>query len=449
MSIRTSEQKTALLIERAFTNLDHSIDKQRKRFRLPKHLPSVRVLVISFAILLVAVVVALFFGATRTAPVRHHAVPHELEVAATVVGFPDEVRYFPRDRGDIKLMMQELVDSWDREKAYLHTQVLPPTAYLALSGGADNGAFSAGFLNGWTRAGTRPQFKLVTGVSTGALIAPFAFLGPEYDDAVKAIYTNVSRKDIITDRTFYSVLFKDAMADTTPLAKLLKVKMTQKMVDEIGAEYAKGRLLFLATTNLDAKRPVVWNVTKIAASGKPEALELIQRIMLASASIPGAFPPVMFNVEANGKSFEEMHVDGSATAQVFVYWTGIELNKLAAEHRAERERKVYVLCNARLDPEWAEVERRTLSITFNAIATLLEYHVIGDLHRMYQVSKRDGTDFNLGYIRASFKIPRTRQFDTTYMRRLYEFGFQQAIAGYHWAKQPPSLVGEDEDNDSP
>ena len=449
MSTRISESKTALLVAPQLKNLDQSTKKRRKGFSLGNHLPSVRVRLISFAILLVVAALALLFGEARTAPIRHHAVPHELEVAATVVGFPDEVRYFPRDRGDIKLMMKELIDSWDRERAYLHTQVLPPTAYLALSGGADNGAFSAGFLNGWTKAGTRPQFKLVTGVSTGALIAPFAFLGPEYDDAVKAIYTNVSRKDIIKDRIFYSVLFKDAMADTTPLAQLLKVKVTQKMVDEIGVEYAKGRLLFLATTNLDAKRPVIWNVTKIAASGKPEALELIQKIMLASASIPGAFPPVMFNVEANGKSFEEMHVDGSATAQVFVYWTGIELNKLAAEHNARRERKVYVLCNTRLDPEWAEVERRTLSITFNAIATLLEYHVIGDLHRIYQVTQRDGTDFNLAYIPESFKIPRTRQFDTTYMRQLYEFGFQQSAAGYHWAKRPPLLVGENEDDDSP
>lgn len=130
-----------------------------------------------FGILLVAILALLVFLFGRARPVRHHAVPHEFEVAATVVGFPDEVRYFPRDPGDIKLITKEFVDSWDRERAYLQTQVLPPTAYLAISGGADNGAFTAGFLNGWTKAETRPQFKLVTGVSTGALIAPFAFLG--------------------------------------------------------------------------------------------------------------------------------------------------------------------------------------------------------------------------------------------------------------------------------
>ena len=382
-------------------------------------------------------------------PARHHAVPHDLEIAASVAGFPNEVRYFPRDPGDIKQLTQEFVDSWEREKAYLHRQDLPPTSYLAISGGSDNGAFAAGFLNGWTEAGTRPQFKLVTGVSTGALIAPFAFLGPAYDETLKSLYTKVSRKDVVTDRSIYSVFFGDAMADTTPLWKLLKAQVTQNVVDAIAAEYSKGRLLFLSTTNLDARRPVVWNVTKIAASHQPGALELIQKIMLASASIPGAFPPVMINVEADGKNFEEMHVDGSTTAQVFAYWTGVQLQKMSEEHGAQRERKVFILCNARLDPEWGEVDRRTLPITFKAIATLIEYHVIGDLYRIYHVTERDGTDFNLAYIPASFKVPHTKQFDTAYMRQLYEFGHEQAAAGYEWAKRPPALVGENDGDTSP
>jgi hypothetical protein len=376
---------------------------------------------------------------------RHHAVPYDLEVTANVVGFPDKVRYFPRDPGDINLITKEFVTSWGVEKAYLRRQDLPPTSYLAISGGGDNGAFTAGFLNGWTQAGTRPQFKIVTGVSTGALIAPFAFLGPAYDGVLKSLYVNVSPKDIVTERGLYSILLKDAMNDSTPLWQLLGAHVTQNMVDAIAAEYAKGRLLFLATTNLDARRPVIWNITKIAASRQPEALNLIRKIMLASASIPGAFPPVMFDVEANGRRFEEMHVDGSTTAQVFVYWTGVQLKKMAEEHGADRERTVYILCNARLDPEWGEVERRTLPITLQAIATMIEYHVIGDLYRIYDVTKRDGTDFNLAYIPASFTVPHTTQFDTAYMRQLYAFGFEQAAAGYQWAKRPPTLVGENDD----
>jgi hypothetical protein len=399
------------------------------------------------AVLMVAVVALLTLqGRGKTA--RHHAVPHDLEVAAYVVGFPDEVRYFPRDPADINLMTQEFVNSWALERMYLNKWDLPPTSYLAISGGSDNGAFTAGFLNGWTKAGTRPEFKLVTGVSTGALIAPFAFLGPAYDETLKSMYTNISRKDILKDRIFYSVLVNDAMADTAPLVELLKVKVTQEMVDAIAAEYAKGRLLFLATTNLDAKRPVVWNITKIAASRQPGALDLIRKVMLASASLPGAFPPIMVDVEANGKTYEEMHVDGSTSAQVFIYWTGVKIQKLSEEHGVQRERTVYILCNARLDPQWAEVERRALSITFSAIDTLIEYHVIGDLYRIYEITKRDGTDFNLAYIPQTFKVPHTKPFDTAYMRQLYEFGYQQA-GGYHWAKQPPTLAGYNEEDASP
>jgi hypothetical protein len=407
------------------------------------------------AVPLVAAVLALLFFRSLPTTARHHAVPHDLEVVAQPVGFgevlgyEDDVRYFPRDPGDIALVTREFVNSWAREKTFLNRWDLPPTSYLAISGGGDNGAFSVGFLNGWTQAGTRPHFKLVTGVSTGALIAPFAFLGSDYDDTLKSMYTHVSRKDIATDRLFYSVFLGDAMADTAPLGHLIENVLTQKVVDAIGAEYAKGRLLFLATTNLDARRPVIWNVTKIAASHQPAALDLIKKIMLASASIPGVFPPVMFDVEAKGKTYQEMHVDGSTTAQVFVYWSGTELRKLAEEHHAQRERKVYVLCNARLDPEWGEVDRRTLPITLKAIETLIHYHAIGDLYRIYEVTKRDGTDFNLAYIPNTFKALHTKQFDPTYMRQLYEFGFKEAVAGHGWEKQPPTLVGSNENDASP
>ena len=406
---------------------------------------AVKLLLRSVLALIAALVLVVSFLSLRAWNLsgRHRAVPAALQVDAHIAAFPGEVRYFPRDPGDIKLIESEFVESWDREKAFLHTENLPPTAYLALSGGGDRGAFSAGFLNGWTQAGTRPEFKLVTGVSTGALIAPFAFLGPEYDKDLKAMYTGVSQKDIAAERFFYSVFLQDAMADTTPLAQLLKVHVTQTMIDAIAAEYAKGRLLFIGTTNLDARRPVVWNVTKIAASGKPEANELLRKIMLASAAIPGAFPPVMFDVEAKGQSYQEMHVDGGATTQVFVYWAGVNLKRLAEEHNAMRERTIYALVNARLDPEWGEVERRTLPITFQAIDTLIQYQTMGDLYRIFTITRRDGTDFNLAYIPDDFQVTHTADFDPTYMRKLYDYAFEKAAAGYKWMKEPPLQVEHD------
>jgi Patatin-like phospholipase len=399
---------------------------------------------------LLTLTVALGFGLLLqgcATPPRGQAVPTAIETKAIVVGFPNDIRYFPRGSEDIKRMENEFVDSWSRERQYLRTRgqtgPLPPASYLAISGGGDDGAYGAGFLNGWSQTGTRPQFKLVTGISTGALTAPFAFLGKDYDPELKLLYTSVSQKDILAKRNLYSAVFGDAMADTTPLYRLIKKYVTQEMLNQIAMEYEKGRLLFIGTTNLDAERPVVWNITKIAASHSAGSLELVHKILRASAAIPGAFPPVMINVQVNGRSYTEMHVDGSVAAQVFVYWAGVRLKDLAAANGAQRERKVYILRNARLDPEWSSVKRQTLPITFKAIAGLLEYQGLDDLYRIFAVCQRDGTNFNLAYIPKTFTEPERTDFDRAYMQKLYDFGFAEAKAGYRWAKQPPMPVGQE------
>ncbi len=375
--------------------------------------------------------------------------PADEQTTATVAGFPYGIRYYPRDAARLDVFRKDFVESWGRERAYWlthgHTGALPPAAYLAISGGGDNGAFGAGLLGGWTKAGTRPTFKLVTGVSTGALIAPFAFLGSAYDEQLKAMYTAISMKDIAAQRWILSVLYGDAMADTTPLWNLLKKAITQEMVDAIAAEHEKGRILLVGTTNLDARRPVVWNITKIAASRRPGALDLVRKILLASAAIPGTFPPVMIDVESDGKSYEEMHVDGGTAAQVFVYPVGMRLGDLAEEHGAVRKRTLYVIRNARLDPEWAEVDRRTLPIALRAIACLIQYQGIGDLYRIYSITQRDGVDYNLAYIPPTFQTPHTADFDPAYMGQLFDFAYRMAEQGAEWAKEPPILVSSDDD----
>jgi predicted acylesterase/phospholipase RssA len=342
------------------------------------------------------------------------------------------------------LFIDDYLKSLELEKAYLatqgHTGPVPPMAILGISGGGDNGAFAAGFLNGWSKAGTRPQFKLVTGVSTGALIAPFAFLGPAYDAQLKDLYTNISLKDIAKKRSMMALVTNDAMADNKPLWKLVEKYINQEMLDAIAAEHAKGRLLLVGTVNLDARRPVIWNITEIAASRSPKALKLVQSILIASAAIPGTFPPVMIDVEVDGKKYQEMHVDGNTANQVFVYPAAIRIKDVAKSAGVDRERKLYILRNARLDPEWAEVERRTLPIALQAITTLIQYQGIGDLYRIYTVTQRDSVDFNLAYIPPTFKTPHREEFDTDYMRALYDVGYGLSEKGYSWTKRPPVLI---------
>ena len=388
----------------------------------------------SFFLLLL---VLLLVGQACSAPKRMEAVPSELEDKANIPGMPD-VRYWT---GESDEFFRDGVESFRREQAFLaksgHKGPLPIAEFLAVSGGGDNGAFGAGLLVGWTAAGNRPQFKGVSGISTGALIAPFAFLGPAYDEQLKEVYTNVSPKDILKRRSIISAIFRDSMADNAPLFNLMKKYINQEMLKAIAAEHEKGRILLIGTTDLDARRGVIWNMGKIAASGHPNALELFQRILLASAAIPGVFPPTLIEVEAGGKTYQEMHVDGGAIAQVFVYPSSLQLNKLALARGASRERRLYIIRNARLDPDWAQTERRTMSIAGRAISSLIQTQGIGDLFQIYLVTQRDGVDFNLAFIPDSFNVPHKEDFDPEYMRPLFELGYKLAVNGYQWAKYPP------------
>ena len=148
----------------------------------------------------------------------------------------------------------------------------------------------------------------------------------------------------------------------------------------------------------------------------------------------------MINVEVDGKKYQEMHVDGNTAAQIFVYPAAIRLKEVAQTVGVERERKLYILRNARLDPEWAQVERKTLPIAFQAITTLIQSQGVGDLYRIYSVTQRDGIDFNLAYIPPTFQTPHTRDFDTDYMRALYDLAYSMAGKGYTWTKKPPVLI---------
>jgi predicted acylesterase/phospholipase RssA len=209
------------------------------------------------------------------------------------------------------------------------------------------------------------------------------------------------------------------------------------MLKAIAAEHAKGRLLIIGTTNLDARRPVIWNIGKIATRGGPEALELVHDILVASTAIPGAFPPTMIDVKVDGVPHQEMHVDGGASAQVFVYPPALQLAQLSKAARITRERRLFVIRNSRLDPDWANTERRTLSIAQRAVTSLIQNQGVGDLYRIYAITERDGVDFNLAFIPASFDVPLSEPFEQHYMNALFQLGYELARKGYPWTKTPP------------
>jgi hypothetical protein len=379
-------------------------------------------------------------------PERLAAVPAPDTTRAEIPGIPN-ARYYVDT--DIESFARDAMASVQRERAYLvrtgHKGPLPPINFLAISGGGDDGAFGAGLLVGWSKAGTRPEFKGVTGVSTGALIAPFAFLGEREDEALRSVYTNIGPSQVLKRRSLLAALTSDGMADNSPLFQLISSYIDARFLERVAAEYnEKGRLLLIGTTNLDARRPVIWNMGAIAAryeNGRdPRALDLFRRIMLASAAIPGAFSPVMIDVEVNGKRFQEMHVDGGAQAQVFLYPPRLfDTLREKGLKVPPRSRSVYIIRNARLDPDWASVDRSTISIAQRAIASLIHTQGRGDLLRIYMTAQNDGLDYHLAYIGADFNFPHTQDFDTAYMRALFDYGYRLGRAGYPWQKAPPGL----------
>jgi len=314
---------------------------------------------------------------------------------------------------------------------------------LAVSGGGDNGAFGAGLLVGWSQTGNRPEFKIVTGISTGALIAPFAFLGPDYDDQLREIFTTISAKDILKKRGLVGIVFGESAADNAPMWNLVRKHADAAMLQAIGEEYDKGRLLLIATTNLDAQRPVVWNIGEIAKSDHPKALELFHSILIASAAIPGAFPPVMIDVTVDGQTYQEMHVDGGTIAQVFIYPPSINVEETAQKFGVQRERELYIIRNARLDPEWATVERYIFDIAGRAISTLIQNQGIGDLYQIFLTAERDNIDYNLAFIPSTFDAVHKEEFDAEFMNKLFDVGFAMAKAGYPWEKFPPGYNPDD------
>jgi predicted acylesterase/phospholipase RssA len=353
-----------------------------------------------------------------------------------------DVRFYTTDTSRMTAIA---VAAYQRRSKFQKTTA--PQNFLAISGGGDDGAFGAGLLVGWTARGDRPVFGVVTGVSTGALSAPFAFLGSAYDQQLKQVYTDSSADEIFRQRPILAAVTDDAMADSAPLRKMIGHYVNDDVVRQIAEEYNKGRLLFILTTNLDQGRPVIWNMGAIAASGHPRSRELMIDVLLASASVPAMFPPVMIDVTVSGQRYQEMHVDGGAVEQAFLYPPSFSLSNATASlginpalFRTQRKRTAYVIRNGRLSRPEAKIERETLAIAKQAISTMTASSGVNDTYRIYLTTKRDGVGFNLASIGDDFTVPYKGPFDTGYMRALYAYGYDKAHAGYPWQKTPPGYV---------
>lgn len=315
--------------------------------------------------------------------------------------------------------------------------------YLALSGGGQWGAFGAGILEAWSKAGTRPEFIGVSGISTGAIIAPFAFLGTKYDSVLHEIYSKYSTDDLVESTVFSGVLTGTALSDTSRLADVIASYITPELLQDIAAEYRKGRYLLIGTTNLDAGRPVLWDIGAIAASGEPGALDLVRSLIRASSAIPVAFPPIFIDVEApDGRTFDEMHVDGGAASQVTFVSPQISLAALTREAIGHNlRRRLWVIVNNDLEPPHQYVKPRLPDIAGAAVSSLIRGSGSGDLYRLYAIALRDEIDYNASWIPDETGCPDPQEdFDPAFMKCLFHFGEKYFESGQLWRKGPPNFA---------
>jgi hypothetical protein len=294
-------------------------------------------------------------------------------------------------------------------------------AWLVMSGGGSDGAYAAGLLTGMTQAGTRPEFAVVTGASIGALIAPYAFLGPRYDDKLQQQFTTITAGDIFEDRAT-----SDSLMDSWPLKRTIEKNVTPQLLADIAAEHRRGRRLLVVTTNLDAGRRVVWNLGAIAERGGDKALVLFRAVLLASASIPGIFPPVMIEAQSHGKDLQELHNDGTITAPFFIAPESV-LAGTGTVHLPTKQ--LYVIANAKLSQQFEVTTPQTTAVLGRSIALALQSGLRIELLLTLAAAQKQGISLSVAQIDPEFEHPARGAFDPDYMKALFDFAVAQAKKG--------------------
>jgi predicted acylesterase/phospholipase RssA len=401
-----------------------------------------------FLIIIFLIGVLLIQGCAAMRP--RNAVPIDFSGKVTIIGMPD-IRTDIDDPDPI-VIQKSLIDSFKEEgKNDYPTNVLGIKIYpvLAVSAGGPKGAYGAGFLKGWSKKGSRPLFKIVTGVSSGAIIACYAFLGKDYDDQLEKFFTTISTKDIMKQNNVFSILFGGSFMSPAPLVKKISAIVDEKFIAKVAEEHRRGRRLFIGTVNLDAQEFVVWDMGALACKGGVDSVKMFRKIILASVAMPVMFPPVFFKVSSgSGELYDEMHVDGGAMREVF-YIDQLTKNmekeaKVFGIDPSKYRPQLYILSTSYMSPIRQQVRDSLLDIGVRALDTLETAAYNGDIYRLYAFAKRRGLDFNLAYIPVDF-TPHSREFfDTKEMQRLFKRGYDDAINGYKWHKTPPGYAAEDE-----
>ena len=377
-----------------------------------------------------------FLALSGCAHVRH-AVPESLVGTAVVVGMPD-IRYYTDKSDSFAMLRQSLLVSFKEEdkSAYL-VDGIKTYPVLIIGGGVSNSAYGIGLLNGWLKQGTRPVFKIVTGYSSGSLIALATFSGKEYEDRLAELFTSISTKDVVRQNGVFSILFGNSVNSSALFAKKIDNIVDENLMTKIALEHAKGRRLYVGTSDLDAQEFVIWDMGALASKGGIDSVKTFRKIILASCSFSSMLPPVFFQVEANGRHYDEMHADGGVIGGIFYIHQLME----GAQFKELRTR-LYILNCCYMSPHSKQIEDNLTAIISRTIETNGSSKMAGDTYRIYAFAKERNWDYNLAYIPEDFQPNQKEMFDRQEMRRLFKRGYDDAIVGYKWHKAPPGLMEE-------
>lgn len=314
---------------------------------------------------------------------------------------------------------------------------------LSLSGGGDHGAFGAGFLKGWSASGKRPVFKVVTGISTGALIAPFALLGAEFDDTLEEVYTQVTADDIYRKQSILGAYWRESLADNQPLRNMVEEYITDEIIDAIGVAHNNGQRLLIGTTNFDAQRAVIWSMGAVANSRHPDVYDMFRQIIVASAAIPILFPPSFIEVEAEGKTYDEMHVDGGTMGQMVFFGSTIDWKSVLRDASGELEpvdnSVLYIIIDGEIDHHYDVVPRRLAPIANRTIKTMIKVSTLSSLYKMFLHAEINGYDFRYVSLPEAYKPLEDMPYDPEEMRRMFRIGHKMGSEGDSWLSKPPEF----------
>ncbi|RLT02769.1 MAG: hypothetical protein DWI21_16785 [Planctomycetota bacterium] len=374
------------------------------------------------------------WSAPGCAITRRH-VPLELPQAARLIEVGEPAEVAPR--------VQQQQQS---EIRTVSASASEPSNVLVLSGGGANGAYTAGVLNGWTAAGNRPQFDVVTGISTGALMAPFVFLGSEYDELLKRNYTESRDRDIFTRRWLPALIYADSLADSAPLRKRIANEITPQVLKQIAEAHRDGRRLYVGTTDLDTKRLVVWDLGAIADGNDPNKLELFRDVLLASASVPGLLPPVEIDIDVEGERHAELHVDGGVAASLFLQPAMLGMSASDPDEAKVRDDlNVYVIVAGQLRLPRRRVQRKLSAVIEESVGGVLQSQMDGDLLKTYLLSRWAGATFALTAVpREMAEEFSPLAFDPRSMQKLFDVGYKHAASKAGWQNAPLSLSPEEQ-----